>query len=94
MTQSPIADAMRTKLLQAFLPKELDVVDESHLHAGHRGAAEHAAERGSAESHFRIAISSAAFDDMSRLARHQAVMEILAAEIAQIHAISLEISVP
>jgi len=94
MIQSPIADAMTAKLINAFSPVELAVIDESHLHAGHLGAREHAAEHGSAESHFRIAICSAAFGELSRLARHQAVMGLLAEEIAQIHAISLDITAP
>ena len=34
----PVADTMRQKLTHAFHPSVLEIVDESHLHAGHAGA--------------------------------------------------------
>lgn len=89
MSQTPIADAMREKLDQAFQPSFLEVVDESHLHAGHRGAAEHAAEHGSAESHFRVTVVSDRFREIPRVARQRAVMEVLKEEMPKIHAISI-----
>ena len=66
-----------------------------HLHAGHAGAAAHAAEfghkEGSAESHFHVIIASDALTPLSRLARHRAVMEALSEEMPKIHAFSLEV---
>lgn len=91
-----IARAIKEKLTTAFNPSQLQVIDESHLHAGHAGAAAHAAEFGtpddgqSAESHFKVIIVSDAFEGMSRLAKHRAVMEALADEMPKIHAFSLE----
>ena len=85
-----IAAAIKSKLTDKFNPSQLEVRDESHKHAHHRGAQEHAADGGSAESHFHVVIVSGAFTGMSRLARHRAVMEALAEEMPKIHAFSLE----
>lgn len=81
-----IADKIRTSLTEAFAPERLEVVNESHRHAGHAG------DDGSGESHFRVAIRAAAFAGQSRLARHRAVHAALGpALMAQIHALALEI---
>jgi len=66
------------------------VIDESAKHAHHRGAHEHAAEGGSAESHFHVLIVSDKFEGLSRLAKHRAVLDVLKEEVAQIHAFSLD----
>jgi len=66
------------------------VIDESHKHAHHRGAHEHKAEGGSAESHFHVVIVSDKFEGLSRLAKHRAVLDVLKDEVAQIHAFSLD----
>ena len=90
-----IATAIKQKLTKSFNPAHLEVVDQSHLHAGHAGAAAHAAEfghkEGSAEGHFHVIIASDALTPLSRLARHRAVMEALSEEMPKIHAFSLEV---
>lgn len=84
-----IEDEIREKLQAAFAPVVLQVVDESHLHAGHAG------NPGGGESHFQVVISAAAFGPMSRIARHRAVHTALGADlIGRIHALGLEVSVP
>ena len=85
-----IASSIKEKLKQSFTPSQLDVIDESHKHAHHRGAHEHAAEGGSAESHFHVVIISKKFEGMSRLAKHRAVLDVLKEEVAQIRAFSLD----
>lgn len=91
-----IGTAIKDKLTQTFNPSQLDVIDESHKHAGHAGAAAHAAQHGnggggSAESHFHVIITSEHFDGMSRLARHRAVMDALADLMeSRVHALSVE----
>ena len=85
-----IASSIKEKLKQSFTPSQLDVIDESHKHAHHRGAHEHAADGGSLESHFHVVIVSDKFEGMSRLAKHRAVLDLLEAEIKQIHAFSLD----
>ena len=85
-----IASSIKEKLEQSFIPTQLEVIDESHKHAHHRGAHEHAAEGGSAESHFHVVIVSEKFDGMSVLAKHRAVKGAISEEIKQIHALSIE----
>ena len=89
-----IAAAIKEKLTNSFNPSHLEVRDESHKHAGHAGAAAHKAEHGhSNESHFHVVIRSNAFEGMTRLAKHRAVLDVLEAEMKIIHAFSLEASV-
>ncbi len=85
-----ITASIKQKLAEKFNPSQLEVIDESHKHAHHRGAAEHAAEGGSAESHIHVIIVSAYFKDMGTLAKHRAVMDTVAEEVAKIHAFSVE----
>ncbi|MYN13664.1 BolA/IbaG family iron-sulfur metabolism protein [Pusillimonas sp. TS35] len=54
--------------LQGLSPIVLDIVDESHLHAGHVGA------RGGA-SHFRVRIWCDAFTGLGTVARHRLVYD-------------------
>ncbi|MEM7723670.1 MAG: BolA family protein, partial [Pseudomonadota bacterium] len=45
------------------------------------------------ESHFNVVIESAAFEGLSRIARHRAVHEALGKDlVADIHALSLKIN--
>jgi BolA protein len=82
---------MRDKLAAAFAPERLDVINESHLHAGHQGGAVD----GTGETHFRVRIMSAAFDGLGRLARHRAVNDALADELAGgVHALAIEPAAP
>ena len=87
-----IGSAIKEKLNQSFNPSHLEVIDESHKHAHHAGAQAHAADGGSAESHFQVVIVSEKFAGLSRLAKHRAILEVLAAEMKQIHAFSLDAS--
>jgi len=89
-----IAAAIKEKLENAFNPSQLEVRDESHKHAGHVGAAAHAAEHGaSGESHFHVIIRSSEFEGMSRIGKHRAVMDTLSEEMKLIHAFSLDAGV-
>jgi BolA protein len=94
MTDTPLADAMQAKLQSAFSPSHLEIIDESALHAGHRGASEHSAEHGAGESHFKIVIVADGLAGLSRLARQRAVLDAISDEVAQIHAISISASAP
>lgn len=84
-----IADSIKEKLTEAFNPSHLEVIDESHKHAGHAGARAHAEAHGSAESHFHVVIKSDKLADLGRLARHRAVMDVLSEDMPKIHAFSL-----
>lgn len=80
-----VADDIRVKLQAAFAPERLEVVNESHRHAGHAG------DDGSGESHFRVTIRAAAFGPMSRVERHRAVHAALGDLTRRIHALALDI---
>lgn len=80
---------MREKLQRTFQPTRLDVINESHLHAGHRTSP------GTGESHFRVLMVSALFAGKSRLQRHRLVNEALAAELkGKVHALALDLRAP
>ena len=82
----PVAQAIRVKLEQAFAPASLSILDESHLHAGHAGHDE----RG--ESHFAVAMQSAAFAGKSRIERQRMVYAVLEAELkSRVHALRLSL---
>ncbi len=84
-----IVKLIEEKLTEALQPKQLDVIDESHLHAGHGGA------RPEGETHFRVVIVSALFEGESRVARHRMVTKVLAAEMNNpIHALALKTLTP
>jgi BolA protein len=65
MTRADIERALR----QALAPAQLDVRDDSHLHAGHAGARD--------GGHFSVAITADAFRGLSRLRRHRLVYDAI-----------------
>ena len=80
---------MREKLMVALRPTRLDVINESELHAGHRGSP------GTGESHFRLLIVSQAFAGKSRVERHRLVNAVLADEVGKrVHALALTALAP
>jgi len=84
-----VADTIRQKLTLRLAPSRLDIVDESHRHAGHAGA------RAEGETHFALTIVTAAFAGHNRVARQRLVYQALAEELAtRIHALSLTTLTP
>ena len=84
-----VADGMRAKLVAAFSPDCLEIIDDSDKHAGHSGASP------TGESHFTIIIVAPAFAKASPVARHRMVMSVLAQELAgPVHALSIRASAP
>ena len=81
----PVADEIRDRLTRAFLPERLEIVNDSHRHAGHAG------DDGSGDSHFRITIRAAPLAPMNRVARHRAVYAALGDLTTRIHALALDI---
>ncbi|RVU41722.1 BolA/IbaG family iron-sulfur metabolism protein [Rheinheimera riviphila] len=80
-----IHTSIEQKLLRAFDPVFLDVIDESHMHSVAPGA----------ESHFKVVIVTPLFDGMRLLQRHRAVNAIVATELAEkIHALALHTYTP
>ena len=84
-----VDQTIRNKLEAAFAPAELEIVNESHLHAGHAGSP------GTGHSHFRVRIVSEVFRGHSRVACHRRVNDVLAEELAgRVHALALTTEVP
>jgi len=85
------------KLFTALQPERLEVVNESHLHAGHHHT-DHGHEEtfdGKGETHFRVRIVSQAFTGKSRVERHRAVNDLLVPELkAGLHALAIEPAAP
>jgi BolA protein len=89
MTELRTIERLRRRLTEAFAPQRLEIVDESHRHAGHAGA------RPGGETHFRVTVAAAAFVGQNRLARQRAVYAVLAEELAGgVHALSLTALTP
>jgi BolA protein len=79
---------IRALLASAFSPLELDIVDESHLHAGHAGAKE-------GKGHFRVRIVAERFRGRKPLECHRLVYDALGTMMAtDIHALSVTALAP
>ena len=84
-----VEDEIKRKLKQAFAPEALEVVNDSHRHAGHGGSP------GTGESHFTIKGVSPVFAGKSRIERHRMVNQVLAEELAgKIHALAITAVAP
>ena len=85
---TPVSAAQVDRALRAaLLPEALEVQDDSHLHAGHAGAKE--------GRHFTVRVTSAAFEGLSRVARHRLVYDALRSLLADgIHALAIEARTP
>jgi BolA family transcriptional regulator, general stress-responsive regulator len=75
---------LRTRLEAAFAPTALQIVNESHKHAGHAG------DDGSGESHFRLMIRADALAPLGRVARHRAVHKAIGDLTTRIHALAID----
>jgi BolA protein len=82
----PVRDAIVAKLSAKFAPSHLEVIDESSRHQGHAGS------RPGGETHFRVRISAAALDGLSRVAQHRAITDAVSDEFkAGVHALAIEV---
>jgi BolA protein len=80
--------ALIRERLAGLDPIELDIQDESHLHAGHAGA------QGGA-GHYRVRIVAACFLGLTPVARHRLVYDRLNDLMPHaIHALAIEAQAP
>lgn len=78
----------KADLEKAFTVLQLTIEDESHLHAGHAGAA-------SGGGHFRLRIVAPEFDSLPTVARHRAIYTALNRHIPkEIHALTISALAP
>ena len=81
-------DAIRAALVAALQPTELELVDESHNHAGHVGARD-------GRGHFALRITSDHFAGLAPLARHRVVHAALGSLMqSDIHALTIVARAP
>ncbi len=78
-------DALEARLKERLDPSHLEVIDESHLHAGHAGAKD-------GGQHFRAVIVSERFEGLGRVKRQQLVYQACGAWMGkEIHALSMKV---
>ena len=87
MTAERVA-LIRSRLEAAFDPEELEVVDDSHRHAGHAGARD-------GRGHFQVRIRSRRFAGKRTVERHRLVYAALGSLMqTDIHALGLVVESP
>jgi BolA protein len=88
MTNQERITAFQASLQRQLQPTQLAIDDESHLHAGHAGAAGGA-------GHFRITITAQAFTGLNSVARHRLVYGALKEFMPhEIHALAIHALAP
>jgi len=81
-------ERLADRLNRAFEPEHLDVVDDSHRHAGHAGAAD-------GRGHFTVLIVSSRFSGLGTLQRHRLVYDAVGDMMTtDIHALSIQAIAP
>ncbi len=81
-------ERLTDRLSRALEPEQLEVVDDSHRHAGHAGAAD-------GRGHFTVLIASPRFAGLGTLRRHRLVYEAVGDMMTtDIHALSIQALAP
>jgi len=81
-------ERIRAALQSSLSPTEIELTDESHLHAGHAGARE-------GKGHFRLRIVSQRFAGLRSIGRHRLVYQSLAdLMLSDIHALNITALTP
>ena len=92
-----VKERIEGKLTAALAPVALEVIDESHKHAGHIGhpGSGHPGAMSSSETHFQVKVVADAFIGKTRLARHRLINELLAEDLRSgVHALAIEARAP
>jgi BolA protein len=86
---APLADQIAARLTAELSPTRLEVVNDSHHHAGHMG------DDGTGETHFTVIVESPQFAGRSRVERQRLVNKALADLLeTRIHALAIRASAP
>lgn len=79
---------IRVRIVSALAPESLEIVDESHLHAGHAGARE-------GGGHFALTVVADAFSGQSTMQRHRMIYAAVGDMMQrEIHALSIKAYAP
>ncbi len=88
-SKGPVQAEIEKRLTSALAPSHLTVSNDSAQHSGHSG------DDGSGESHFSVAIESAAFTGKTRLERQRMVNRALGDLMdASVHALQIAARAP
>ncbi len=92
MTLTDMPTTLRSLLTERLQATAVEIEDDSHLHANHRG---HRHDPLSAGGHYTVWIASPLFAGKTLLQQHRLVYQALAAEMGQmIHALSIKSFTP
>lgn len=84
---SPRVEMIRERLENEFSPTALEIIDDSHMHAGHASAG--------GAGHFTVKITAEAFTGKMPLQRHKMVFAAVDDMMqSEIHALSIEANSP
>jgi len=79
---------IKVRLERELSPSHIDIIDESHLHAGHAGAA-------SGTGHFNVTVVSEKFSGQSPVQRHRLVYDAIGDLMqTEIHALGINAQAP
>lgn len=80
-------DMIRERINKSFSPTHLEIIDDSHKHAGHASAG--------GAGHFTVIVTSAEFAGKTPIQRHRMVFAALDDIMGdEIHALSIQASTP
>jgi len=86
---APLGEIIAARLTDALDPTHLQVINDSHHHAGHMG------DDGTGESHWTVVVESQKFDGLNRVARQRLINTALADLLAtRIHALAIKAKAP
>ena len=86
---APLGEIIAARLTGALAPSHLEVINDSHHHAGHMG------DDGTGESHWTVVVESPAFAGLNRIARQRLVNQALADLLSsRIHALAIRARAP
>jgi BolA family transcriptional regulator, general stress-responsive regulator len=84
MTTMNLEEQITSKIQKAFEPEHLELLNESHMHAGI-----------ATDSHFNLLLVSQHFKNLKKVQRHQAVYKLLSEELSgPVHALALHLYSP
>jgi len=79
-----VASDIESKVAEAFQPAYLELINESHMHAGP-----------ATDTHFKLVLASSRFEGLNAVKRHQLVYRVVADELAgPVHALALHLYSP
>lgn len=85
--KGPLVSQLEAKMIETFNPQSVEIINESHLHAGHQPGFD-----GKGESHIRVRMVAEHFNGMSRVDIHRAINALCADEIAAgLHALAIDV---